>query len=83
MNLGLSINEQVLSLQFTKDGLVSAQEIGGETIELGTIELAKFVNPGGLQALGDNLYAETEASGIPILGQPGHDGFGEITARIS
>ena len=75
---GLSVNEQVLSVKFTKDGVVSAQEVGGETIELGTIELAKFVNPGGLQSLGDNLYAETESSGIPILGQPGIEGFGEI-----
>lgn len=75
---GFSVNEQVLSVSISKDGVVSAQEIGGESVELGTIELAKFVNPGGLFALGDNLFGETEASGVPLLGQPGQDGFGEI-----
>ena len=75
---GLTINDQILSITVTKDGVVSAQEVGGDRYELGTIELAKFVNPGGLQSLGDNLFAETEASGVPILGRPGQDGFGEI-----
>jgi len=75
---GFTIDEQVLSIGISKDGVISAQEYGGESVELGTIELAKFVNPGGLLALGDNLYAETEASGVPILGQPAQDGFGEL-----
>ncbi len=75
---GFSVDEQVLSISVSRDGVVSAKELGGDSVELGTIELAKFVNPGGLLALGDNLYAETEASGVPILGQAGHDGFGEL-----
>jgi len=36
------------------------------------------VNPGGLIALGDNMYGETKESGVPILGNPGQDGFGEL-----
>jgi len=75
---GFTVNEETLNLSVSKDGVVSAQEIGGENVELGTIELAKFVNPGGLLALGDNLFSETEASGVPLLGQPGQDGFGDI-----
>jgi flagellar basal-body rod protein FlgG len=75
---GFSVNEQVLGINITKDGIVAIQEVGGDSIELGTIELAKFINPGGLTSLGDNLYAETEASGVPILGQPGQEGFGEL-----
>ena len=75
---GFTLDEQVLGLSISRDGVVTAQEVGGESVEIGTIELAKFVNPGGLAALGDNLYQETEASGVPILGQAGHDGFGEL-----
>lgn len=75
---GFSVDEQVLSISISKDGVISARELGGENVDLGTIELAKFVNPGGLLALGDNLYAETEASGVPIIGQAGHEGFGEL-----
>ena len=36
------------------------------------------MNPGGLKALGNNLYAQTESSGTPIIGTPGKDGFGDV-----
>ena len=36
------------------------------------------MNPAGLKALGDNLYAETESSGQPLIGAPGSEGFGEV-----
>lgn len=49
-----------------------------EPQELGQIELARFVNPAGLKSLGNNLYAETPASGAPVLGAPGEDGLGRI-----
>ncbi len=75
---GFTIDSDVAGVEISKDGVVSVLEVGGERVELGTIELAKFVNPGGLQSLGDNLYAETEASGVPILGNPGSKGYGEI-----
>lgn len=75
---GFTLGDQVLNVQVSSDGIVTTQEVGGEYVELGTIELAKFVNPGGLIALGNNMYGESEASGVPILGQPGHDGFGEL-----
>lgn len=75
---GFALGDQVLNVQISRDGVITTQEVGGEFVELGTIELAKFVNPGGLVALGNNMYGESEASGVPILGQPGHDGFGEL-----
>lgn len=75
---GFTLNEDVRSISISKDGVITTTEVGGDSIELGTIELAKFVNPGGLQAIGDNLYNETEASGSPILGQAGQEGFGEL-----
>ncbi len=42
----------------------------------GTIQISTFVNPAGLQAVGNNLFKETAASGAPNDGTPGDDGFG-------
>ena len=47
-------------------------------LEIGQIELARFVNKHGLNAIGDNLYLETEASGAPITGTPASEGFGDL-----
>ena len=49
-----------------------------EMREIGQLELATFVNPAGLESMGHNLYAETEASGVPIDGLPGQDGVGNV-----
>jgi flagellar basal-body rod protein FlgG len=46
--------------------------------EIGQLELVNFVNPNGLNPIGDNLYAATDRSGDPIQGKPGDDGFGTI-----
>jgi flagellar basal-body rod protein FlgG len=46
--------------------------------ELGRIELARFINPGGLKSMGGNLLAETEASGGPVVGEPGVQGMGTL-----
>lgn len=75
---GFSINADVMDIEISKDGTISAVDMDGQTVELGTLELAKFVNPGGLKAMGDNMYMETEQSGMPILGTPGVDGFGTL-----
>ena len=45
---------------------------------VGTIQLARFVNPSGLIGQGDNLYAPTDASGPAVVGTAGEDGFGAI-----
>lgn len=54
--------------------------LAGETepTELGQMELATFANVGGLEAIGDNLFRETVASGTPQIGAAGSDGFGSI-----
>lgn len=75
---GISIDADVLQVQISDDGTVQVTDVSGDSVEVGTIELAKFVNPAGLKALGDNLYAETEASGAPILGRPSEEGFGVL-----
>ena len=49
-----------------------------EPHEIGRIELARFSNPAGLQAMGENLYAATSASGDAVTGFPQEDGFGRV-----
>lgn len=73
------------SSRFTvgSDGVVTAV-LAGETqpVELGQIMLVNFANPGGLEALGGNLYRETIASGEPVEGAPGEDGLGQIKQGV-
>ena len=75
---GFVLNSDIASISVGKDGTVTAHDVTGGSVALGNIELARFMNNGGLVALGDNLYGETTASGSPILGTPGVQGFGEI-----
>ncbi len=75
----ISIPENATGIHVGADGRVSVL-IAGETQpeEVGQIELAKFINPGGLRSIGGNLYEATTASGEPILGTPGGNGFGRL-----
>ncbi len=76
---GLTIPQDVTALQVSSDGTVQAT-VSGQTnpVTLGQLQLAKFINPAGLSAIGNNLYVETPASGTPILGNPSSTGFGGI-----
>ncbi len=47
--------------------------------ELGTMQLASFINPAGLEARGENLYIETSASGAPTVNQPGTNSMGQLS----
>lgn len=67
-----------MSVTIGKDGSVQATKVGGATSIIGNIELAKFVNPGGLTSVGDNLYEQNEASGTPIIGAPNSSSFGSV-----
>ncbi|MCL2683748.1 MAG: flagellar basal-body rod protein FlgG [Synergistaceae bacterium] len=49
--------------------------------EIGQIELVRFINPAGLRSVGRNLFLETAASGAPVAGNPGDEGFGTIEQR--
>ena len=62
------------------DGVVSAVLPGqADPIQVGTLQLTDFVNPGGLMPRGQNLYLETVASGPPQPGTPGLNGLGTVT----
>ena len=74
----ITLDQNSLSISIATDGTITAQQVGGGSKIVGNIELARFMNPGGLTSLGNNLYAQTEASGTPIIGTPNKDGFGTI-----
>lgn len=75
----IEVPEGAQSLTISADGTVSAVIPGDtEPTELGQIELARFVNPTGLQALGSNLFTETAASGAAQVGVAATEGRGSI-----
>lgn len=75
----ISIPDNVNSIQISQDGIISVM-LDGETEpeELGQLELVNFMNPAGLEAKGSNLFTVTEASGEPIFGNAGEEGFGTV-----
>ena len=75
----ISIPTDAVSISVGMDGTVSVLQAGETTpTEVGTIELARFVNPAGLIALGKNLYINSEASGDAMTGTAGENGLGTI-----
>ena len=76
----ITIATDAVSVGIGKDGGVNVTDSSGTQSVVGNIELARFPNPSGLSSEGDNLLAETEASGTPITGVPGESGFGSIQA---
>ena len=76
---GITIPHNAQSVTINPQGQVSATLPGQTTpTQLGQIELTRFVNKAGLQAIGDNLFVETPASGTPQDGAPNTDGFGDL-----
>ena len=76
---GINIPDDVQSITIGADGTVSVTQPGdNEPTVIGEIELADFVNPAGLQPVGENLFKETGASGVPIVGTPTLDGMGRV-----
>lgn len=73
----MTIPSNATEITITPDGRVSVKTAGSSSeTEVGVIQLAKFANPSGLLSLGKNLYSETAASGNPVQGTPGKEGFG-------
>jgi flagellar basal-body rod protein FlgG len=75
----ITIPDGATSLTIGNDGSVSATASGAtEPTQLGQIETARFMNPSGLESVGNNLLVETAASGTPQTGVAGLDGRGAI-----
>ncbi len=70
---------QVQTFTVGEDGTVSVTVSGDPTPQvIGNIQTADFVNPAGLQAIGNNLFLETGSSGAPQVGTPGLTGLGVV-----
>jgi len=80
---GILLPEGTTEVAVERGGQLTVLAAGEEEpVQLGTLEICRFVNPGGLKAIGHNLYEETEASGPAQLGEAGQEGFGLIEAGI-
>ena len=75
----ITIPADATSFTVAKDGTVSVTQAGNSAAQqVGQIQLSMFINPTGLQSMGDNLYMETDASGTRNDSQPGTNGAGSL-----
>jgi flagellar hook protein FlgE len=61
-----------------QDGIILGQYSNGQTKPLGQVILANFTNPNGLEPLGNNAWAESASSGVPLVGTPNSGSFGVL-----
>ena len=76
---GITIPDGAQSITIGADGTVSVR-LPGQVApsQVGTLETVDFINPAGLQPIGENLYLETASSGTAQPGTPGLNGFGGL-----
>ena len=75
----IQIPQDASSISISANGLVSIRRTGSQQMEnAGQLTLATFINPDGLLKLGENLYAQTDASSAPLLNNPWQSGTGVI-----
>ncbi|BBJ27185.1 flagellar basal-body rod protein FlgG [Athalassotoga saccharophila] len=72
------IPQNAESINIAPNGTVTVTQPGGTQTQVGQITLVRFLNPAGLESIGDNLYVATPASGQPIQGIANQDGFGAL-----
>ena len=75
----ITIPANATSVTIGNDGVVTVTQPGSTaTVQVGSIQLASFVNPGGLSSMGQNLYQETASSGTASPNTPGTNGTGTL-----
>jgi flagellar basal-body rod protein FlgG len=73
----ITIPSNSISISIGTDGVVTVLQTGSPTpVQVGQIQLASFINSGGLQSMGQNLYLETASSGTATPNTPGTNGVG-------
>lgn len=73
----MTIPADAITVTIGRDGTVSVTQAGVATpVQVGSLQLATFINPAGLQSQGENLYVETASSGTPSTNVPGTNGSG-------
>jgi flagellar hook protein FlgE len=69
---------QLSGFNVGQDGVITGRYTNGQSKTLGQVVLANFTNPNGLQPLGNNVWAETSASGPSLVGPPNSGGLGVL-----
>ena len=79
LNPNITVPQGALAVSVDNTGIVEARLAGqAQPQQLGQVQLANFVNEAGLEAVGDNLFLETPASGQPQVGNPNTQGIGTL-----
>ncbi|WP_186388515.1 flagellar basal-body rod protein FlgG [Stappia sp. TSB10P1A] len=78
---GIVIPEDARDITISTDGQVQVLDPNNAVQVLGQIQIARFINKSGLEAIGDNLFLETESSGAAIVANPGDPGFGDVLQK--
>ncbi|HVV34843.1 MAG TPA: flagellar basal-body rod protein FlgG [Vitreimonas sp.] len=75
----ITVPPEATAVSISRDGIVEAT-LTGQTApqQLGQLEIANFINPAGLEAVGDNMFLETPASGTATTATPGQPGYGTL-----
>ncbi|MGI9406992.1 MAG: flagellar basal-body rod protein FlgG, partial [Hyphomicrobiaceae bacterium] len=80
---GITIPDNARSITINRQGTVQVvTDTNATPQDVGQLQLTRFVNKSGLQAIGDNLFLETPSSGSPTQGTPGQDGLGDILQKF-
>lgn len=75
----ITLPDDAISISISQDGIVTVVQPGSSaSTQLGSIQLADFINPAGLQPVGKNLFIESAASGSPRVTTPGLNGSGTL-----
>jgi flagellar basal-body rod protein FlgG len=75
----ITVPQNALTITISRDGIVNVTMPGATApTQVGTVQLATFINIGGLQSVGENLFVETASSGAPTPNTPGLNGTGLI-----
>ena len=78
----ITIPADALTVTISNDGVVSVTQPGSSAVtQVGTMQVATFINVGGLQSIGEKLFLETASSGAPTPSTPGSNGSGYLNQR--
>ena len=79
----IMVPDDTIEIQISAEGNVSVHAADSTAlVQVGMVQMAQFRNPAGLEQRGENLFAETDASGPPSIGEAGRLGFGTIKHRF-
>jgi flagellar basal-body rod protein FlgG len=76
----ITIPANAITVTIGQDGVVTVTQSGAAApVQVGSMQLATFINPAGLESLGQNMYMETASSGTPSTNVPGTNGTGSLS----